>query len=427
MKTKCSVKFYLEKRVDKQSGNLIIENVPIFLFFSFDGKRIQYFTGYRINMDQWNAETQRVRRNNFNKKGESAADINFHLTDIEKTVTEIYNQQKANKKNPSVQFIRDELKERLGEVDKSRLSFFYVFKKFIEIESQLSTWSKGTITKFNTIYDQLRDFHDKHFKFDFESMDENFLHAYLTYQLKNLKHRNTTISKNFKLFKWFMNWATRKGYNENLTYLDFKLSLKGTTRTQKIIFLKWDELMKLYELPILKKYLDQVRDVFCFTCFTGLRYSDVYNLKKSDIKDDFIEITTIKTEDSLQIDLNTYSRAILEKYKNTPLPKNKALPVISNQKFNEYLKDLGKLAEFNDPETIVYYKGNERVEETFKKWQLLSTHAGRKTFVSNALFFNIPAEVIMSWTGHKDHRVMENYYKIIAPQKRREMDKFNEQ
>lgn len=110
-----------------------------------------------------------------------------------------------------------------------------------------------------------------------------------------------------------------------------------------------------------------------------------------------------------------------------PLPKNKALPVISNQKFNEYLKDLGKLAEFNDPETIVYYKGNERVEETFKKWQLLSTHAGRKTFVSNALFFNIPAEVIMSWTGHKDHRVMENYYKIIAPQKRREMDKFNEQ
>jgi integrase len=427
MKTKCSVKFYLEKRVDKQSGNLITENVPIFLFFSFDGKRLQYYSGYRIDTDQWNTEIQRVRRNNFNKKGESAADINFHLTDIEKAVTDIYLQQKANRKNPSIQFIRDELKERLGEGEKSRLSFFYVFKKFIGTESQLSTWSRGTVTKFNTIYDQLKDFHDKHFKFDFENMDENFLHAYLTYQLKKLKHRNTTISKNFKLFKWFMNWATRKGYNENLTYLDFKLSLKGTTRTQKIIFLKWDELMKLYELPIPKKYLEQVRDVFCFTCFTGLRYSDVYNLKKSDVKDNFIEITTIKTEDSLQIDLNTYSRAILEKHKNTPLPKNKALPVISNQKFNEYLKDLGKLAEFNDPETIVYYKGNERVEETFKKWQLLSTHAGRKTFVSNALFFNIPAEVIMSWTGHKDHRVMENYYKIIAPQKRREMDKFNEQ
>ena len=425
MKTKCSVKFYPEKRLDNESGELITENIPIFLYFSFDGKRLQYFTGYRINIDQWNPENQRVRRNNFNKKGESSADINFHLTDIEKTVTEIYYQQKANKKNPSVQFIRDELRERLGEGDKSKLSFFNVFKKFIGIESELSTWSKGTITKFNTIYSQLKDFHDKHYKFDFESMDENFLHAYLNYQMKELGHRNNTIAKNFKLFKWFMNWATRKGYNENLTYRDFRLTLKGTTRTQKIIFLRWDELMMLYQLEIPKKYLEQVRDVFCFCCFTGLRYSDVYNLKKSDIKEDFIEITTIKTEESLQIDLNTYSRAILEKYKHVPLPNDKALPVISNQKFNEYLKELGKFAQLNDPETVVYYKGNERIEETYQKWQLLSTHTGRKTFVSNALFFNIPAEVVMSWTGHKDHRVMENYYKIIAPQKRREMEKFN--
>ncbi len=425
MKTKCSVKFYLEKRINKNSGNLITENVPIFLFFAFDGKRLQYFTGYRINMDQWNAETQRVRRNNLNKKGESAAEINFRLTDIEKTVTEIYHQQKANKKNPSVQFIRDELTDRLGDGEKGKLSIFSVFKKFIAIESQLNTWSKGTITKFNTIYDQLKDFHDKHYRFDFESMDENFLYAYLDYQMKELGHRNTTIAKNFKLFKWFMNWATKKGYNENLTYRDFKLSLKGTTRMQKIIFLRWDELMNLYELSVPKRYLEQVRDVFCFTCFTGLRYSDVYNLKRSDIKADYIEITTIKTEDTLQIDLNTYSRAILEKYKDIPFPDDKALPVISNQKFNEYLKELGKFAELNEPETIVYYKGSERIEETFQKWQLLSTHAGRKTFVSNALFFNIPSEVIMSWTGHKDHKVMENYYKIIAPQKRREMEKFN--
>lgn len=127
----------------------------------------------------------------------------------------------------------------------------------------------------------------------------------------------------------------------------------------------------------------------------------------------------------MQIDLNSYSRAILEKYKDVPLPNDKVLPVISNQKFNEYLKELGIFAEINDTETVVYYTGNERIEETFQKWQLLSTHTGRKTFVSNVLFFNIPAEVIITWTGHKDHKVMENYYKIIAPQRRRGMDKFN--
>ncbi|MBE0674459.1 MAG: site-specific integrase, partial [Bacteroidales bacterium] len=133
----------------------------------------------------------------------------------------------------------------------------------------------------------------------------------------------------------------------------------------------------------------------------------------------------IKTDDPLQIDLNTYSRAILEKYKDVPSPADKALPVISNQKMNDYLKELGKFAGLTEPEQVVYYKGNERIEENYQKWQLLSTHAGRKTFISNALFLNIPAEVIMSWTGHKDHKVMENYYKIVAPHKRREMDKFN--
>lgn len=106
-------------------------------------------------------------------------------------------------------------------------------------------------------------------------------------------------------------------------------------------------------MAIPKKYLEQVRDVLCFTCFTGLRYSDVYNLKKSDAKDDYIEITTIKTKDSLLIDLNTYSRAILEKYNDIPYPNGKALPVISNQKFNEYLKELGGFAEINDPETVI--------------------------------------------------------------------------
>jgi integrase len=429
MKTKCSVKFYLEKRIDKELGNLITENVPIFLFFSYDGKRLQYFTGYRINIDQWNAETQRVRRNNFNKKGESATDINDHLSNIESVVTEIYKQQKANKKNPSVNFVRDELKQRLGEVERNQESLFNVFEKFIATESQLNSWSKGTVTKITTIKNQLKDFY-KIYKFDFENMDENFFNAYLKFQMdskenKGLNLRNSTISKNLKIFKWFMNWATKKGFNENLTYKDFNPKLKGT-KIQKIIFLTWPELMKVYEKKIPKKYLDQVRDVFCFTCFTGLRYSDVYNLKYSDIKDGFIEITTIKTSDPLQIDLNTYSKAILEKYKGYNFPGNKALPVISNQNFNLYLKELGQFCELTEPETVVYFKGNERNEETFQKWELLSTHVGRKTFVSNALFFNIPAEVVMSWTGHKDHRIMESYYKIIAPQKRREMNKFNE-
>ena len=91
-----------------------------------------------------------------------------------------------------------------------------------------------------------------------------------------------------------------------------------------------------------------MRDVFFFQCFTGLSYSDVFNLRRRDIKGDHIEVTTVKTSDSLIIELNDHSKAILEKYKDVEFENDKALPVITNQKMNDYLKELAELAEINE-------------------------------------------------------------------------------
>ena len=96
----------------------------------------------------------------------------------------------------------------------------------------------------------------------------------------------------------------------------FRPKLKDTQK--KIIFLTWEELAKLreFETPPAKKSLDRVRYIFLLQCFTGLRYSDVFNLRRSDIKEDYIEVTTIKTSDRLVIELNKHSKAILEKYQD---------------------------------------------------------------------------------------------------------------
>lgn len=442
MKIKCGVKFYLEKRKDKETDKTITANVPILLLFTFDGKRLQYYSGYRIDgcdikgckhlkcKSKWDYSKQEVKRNNFNADGISSSDINDHLNDIRSKVTEIYKEFKALKMNPSSLQIKNELRKRLGEEKspKKELTFFDLFDKFINEESKARTWTSSTIKKFKTNYNHLKEFQDEEkIKIEFEDIDEAFFGRYFTYQSETLGHRNTTIAKNLKIFKCFLNWATKRGYNKNLKFKDYTPKYKGSRENQKIIFLTWDELMYLNSYTLSKRYLEQVRDVFCFCCFTGLRYSDVFNLKRSCIKNDSIEITTIKTDDRLIIDLNKFSKAILDKYKDIPFKDDKCLPVISNQKMNVYLKELGEQVELNQPETVVFYKGAKREEKSYKKYQLLSTHAGRKTFISNALFFNIPAEVIMSWTGHKDHRVMESYYKIIATHKRREMDKFNEQ
>jgi integrase len=427
MKLKYNLKFRLESRKDKNSGKLITENVPIYLDFTFEGKRLQYFTGFRIDSANWDPKTQRVKKIGNNKERIDVTNINNHLSDIEKQIGDIYHECKILHKDLHVDDIREELKKRLFEPEKVEKSFFEYMQEFIEKESKLNDWTKGTVTKFNTNYNQLLQFQEKYkFKIEFNRIDENFFNRYLTFQRDILEHRNTTMAKNLKILKWFLNWATRNGHNKNLFYKDFKPEFKGISRNHKIIFLTWDELMDLYKLEISQTYLGHVRDVFCFCCFTGLRYSDVYNLKRSNIKANTIEFTTVKTDEILIIDLNSYSREILGKYKDFNYKNDKCLPVISNQKFNDYLKKLGKDAGLDSPENVVYYRGAERIEKTYKKYELLSTHVGRKTFITNALFFNIPSEVIMSWTGHKDHKVMENYYKIIGLQKRREMDKFNE-
>jgi len=222
-----------------------------------------------------------------------------------------------------------------------------------------------------------------------------------------------------------LRWCYNNGIYDDNTFEKFRPKLKSSE--QKIIFLTRDELQRIrdLEIPETKNYLERVRDVFLFCCFTGLRYSDVYNLRKSDIKDGHIEITTIKTHDYLVIELNDHSRAILEKYEDVHFEGDKALPVTSNQKMNTYLKELGKLAGIDEPIKQTYYIGNERKEEVHPKHELLASHVGRRTFICNALSLGIPAQVVMKWTGHSDYKAMKPYIDIADDIKAESMTKFN--
>ena len=90
------------------------------------------------------------------------------------------------------------------------------------------------------------------------------------------------------------------------------------------------------------------------------------------------------------------------------------------------LKELGELAEINEPIRETYNKGNERIDEVTPKYALLSTHAGRRTFICNALALGIPAQVVMKWTGHSDYKAMKPYIDIADDIKANAMNKFNQ-
>ena len=105
---------------------------------------------------------------------------------------------------------------------------------------------------------------------------------------------------------------------------------------------------------------------------------------------------------------------------------DKVLPVITNQKMNEYLKELAELAGINEPIRQTYYKGNGRIDEVTPKYALLGTHAGRRTFICNALALGIPPQVVMKWTGHSDYKAMKPYIDIADDIKANAMSKFNQ-
>ena len=278
-------------------------------------------------------------------------------------------------------------------------------------------------------------------KLTFETFTKDGLNDYVSY-LRDVKDmRNSTILKQVAFLKWFLRWAAGESYNTNTAYSTFFPKMPKADK--KVIFLDWTELMTVYNFDFSKaqktlpdgtiidlesenkKALERVRDVFCFTCFTSLRYSDVENLKRSDIKNNEIHITTIKTDDSLTIELNDYSKAILSKYAKEVYPGNKALPVISNVRMNDHLKDMGEVCGLNELIAITYFKGSKRFDEVYKKYQLLTTHCGRRTFICNALALGIAPQTVMKWTGHTDYNSMKVYIDVANDEKKKAMNLFN--
>ena len=429
MNIKRNIIFTLESR--KKDGVLITENVPIRMRVNFASKRIEFTTGYRIDSAKWDADKQRVKNGCSNKLKQSASEINASLLEYYTEIQSIFKRFEVEDVMPTPEQIKEAfnaLHKPVSEEPKPKnealpCDFFQVFDDFVEDCGRQNNWTDSTFEKFAAVKNHLTNFREG---LTFEFFDERGLNDYVGY-LRDVKEmRNTTIGKQLSFLKWFLRWAFKKGVHQNNAYDSYKPKLKSTQK--KIIFLTWDELNRLreFKIPSNKQALERVRDVFLFQCFTGLRYSDVFNLRRSDIKDDHIEVTTVKTSDSLIIELNNHSKAILDKYKDVAFENDKVLPMITNQKMNDYLKELAEMAGIDEPVRQTYYRGNERIDEVTPKYALLGTHAGRRTFICNALALGIPPQVVMKWTGHSDYKAMKPYIDIADDIKANAMSKFNQ-
>ncbi len=424
---------------------------------TFNSQRLDLKTGCQlIDSSAWDDEAQLVKPGYKGPKGETALSINNELRNIKDQMDATFKFFEATDKIPTPSDLQKKYEDRLNgtvpqrpapEPKKERKpkepAFFEIYDKFLKESGEKNAWTTATYAKMETMRRDLTAF-KKNIKFS--DLTETTLAGFVSY-LRDSKElykprkkkgdrkeydrddfvglKNSSIVKKLGYLRWFLNWATEKGYNTNMAYKSFKPTLKTTQK--KVIYLTTEEMNQISELQLSESqaYLDPIRDVFLFCCFSGLRHSDVNNLRRSDIKGDHIEVTTVKTADSISVELNEVTRAILEKYKDTPFKDNKALPNYTNQAMNRDVKELCKLAGIDEEIRITTYKGNVRTDEIHPKWELVGTHTGRRTFIVTTLSLGIAPNVVMKWTGHSDYSSMKPYVDIVDSIKATSMTKLN--
>ena len=326
---------------------------------------------------------------------------------------------------PSTDEFRNEVNRRNGRiVEREEKTIFDYYMQFITEQGKENSWSENTYKRHKTTMNHLKKFAPN---LTFADLTHEGLSQLVDYLMNveiddEVGMKNRTAKKYINLTKWFLRWAADKGINKELAFMTFKEKLK--TIPSKVIYLEWDELIRVYNSSFPDEpHLEIAKDVFCFQCFTSLRYSDVKNLKRADVFDGYITTTTIKTDEPLKIELNKYSKTILDKYKD--IKGIYALPVPVNQRMNKYIKEVCAVCEVNEPVCITYYKGSERIDEIHPKHELIGTHCGRKTFICNALMLGIAPNIVMKWTGHRDYKSMKPYIDIADKVKQEAMTLFN--
>lgn len=448
---KCSFKlFTYGKSKDKHQIRLRV---------TFNSQRIDLSTGCQIyDRKYWDDKYESALDGYEGHKGESAISINTELRNIKTQMETAFKYFEANDIIPTPSQLVEKYEERLNgtvprkpepepkkkETKPKEPDLFNVFDEFVFECGEKNAWTKATFQKMAALRRDLSTFKKK---LKFSDLTEKTLTEFVVY-LRDEKKLNTprkpkgdrkdydaddlvgiknsTIDKKLGYLKWFLKWATDKGYNSNVAYKTFKPTLKATQK--KVIYLSKDELKTILNLELKGDtlYLEPVRDIFMFCCFSSLRYSDASSLKWNDVKDDHIEVTTVKTADSLSIEINDMMGRILEKYRAVPDKRNNLVfPYYTNQAMNRDLKKLCKLAGINEEIRITSYKGNERIDEVKEKWELVGTHTGRKTFIVNALSRGIAPSIVMKWTGHNDYKSMKPYIDIVDSIKASEMSKMN--
>ena len=289
------------------------------------------------------------------------------------------------------------------------VTFHAFFEDFIEAcRTRMNRQRGGQTVTYNTRREYARTLiyieqyeAEKGLRLDFKDIDQDFLASFVGF-LQSLDKATNTIAHKVICVKAVMRAAVERGLTDNERWKYYRNSTEET----ESVALDEEELERIRRCDLHNhRTLERVRDLFLMECWTGLRFSDVIRLREEHIQGDLIVIEQQKTNSYVSIPVHPVFREIWRRYGGVPLK-------ISNQKFNAYVKDVCRAARINASVLKSVTKGGRKVTTQYLKWQLVSSHTGRRSFATNLYKSGFPSISIMQITGHKTDKAFLKYIKV---------------
>ncbi len=368
-------------------------------------------TGYFILPDHWNNKTGKAKyladdTIDPDKINKNLRDLNSHILDTLSNTVDIKEDWLAK----TIHTFHNPVKASKERKDK-KISLFAFIEDFNEKAPTRPNPKTGRpvcykmIREYERTYELLKDYAKaKRRRINFNDIDLDFYQDFMSY-LTNLGLATNTIGKKIQTLKIFLNAATDAGVNQYSHYKSHRFTtIKEDTES---IHLNEDELVKLFKLDLRNnKRLEKVRDLFLIGAWTGLRFSDWDQVSPDNIEEGLLSVKQSKTGGKVWIPMHPMVEFILNKY-DGQLPD-----VPTNQRVNDYIKEVAVLAKINTPFKKTITKGGKTITTTYKKHEVISSHTARRSFATNAYNAGVPSLTIMAITGHRTETSFLKYIKV---------------
>lgn len=368
---------------------------PIYLRINMEDSSAMLSTGHYVLASEWDKRKKKLNGNSL-----EAITINQALSTLKTEVLQTVHQLQLEGRPVNAHIIKDRLTGR----NTKKYTLLKAYKEHLKrMEDLLGTdYSKPTIIKYRNTYKRLKEFIRKQYRrndVNLFELDFEFMERFIDFLKTTYNNSQTTCYKHYQRSTKVVRVLLRQGYLDRYPIEGYSIKLPK----KKVEFLTIEEINKIEDTSFEIDRLNQIKDMFVFSCYTGLAFKEVENLSPDNIVYDqdevWIELVRQKTKKEFKIPLLPKAIEILDKYKDHPLclKRNRCLPVPSNQKFNAYLKEIGEVAGIR------------------KK---LHHHLARKSFsVSIILRNSVPIETLSLLLGHSSIKVTVDAYSAITDEK----------